>query len=69
MTDADWKDLESKGYSKQDILAEYQDMKAQADAAQATADAEANTMNLNNQKTQAEINKINSDASRNYEEG
>ena len=69
LTDADWKDLESKGYSKQDILAEYQDMKAQADAAQATADAEANTMNLNNQKTQAEINKINSDASRNYEEG
>lgn len=69
LTDADWKDLEAKGYSKQDILMEYQDMKAAQDSAAAAAEAAATTTNLNNQKTQAEINKINSDASRNYEEG
>lgn len=61
MTDADWKDLESKGYSKQDILAEYQDMKAQADAAQSTAQAASDKATLENSKVQAEIDKINAD--------
>lgn len=69
MTDADWKDLESKGYSKQDILAEYQDMKAAQDSAAAEQLSKDTTTNLNNQKTQAEINKINAEASKNYEEG
>lgn len=61
LTDADWKDLESKGYSKQDILAEYQDMKAQADAAQSTAQAASDKATLENSKVQAEIDKINAD--------
>ena len=68
LTDADWKDLESKGYSRQDILMEYQDMKAAQEAEAEKLAREEEKYRLENIKLGAEwdlvaanINKANAD--------
>ncbi len=51
-------DIKKAGYDRDDLIIAYNELKAQQDAATATAQAASEKSGLENAKTQAEINKM-----------